>query len=447
MAVPAPLTGRIGPSPALTRPFTLLTARPRVTSFTAELIGSLMHRVETPPPLPARDYAYYHQVLAGVQLPAAFIDLDALMVNLQRLGKRAGNLPVRLVTKSIRSVEMIRTIMAAGSFIQGLLCYSAAEAAWLAGLGFDDIVVAYPSVDERSLVKIACQLRRGRSITLMVDNRAQVQAINEIAVSEGVVIPLAIDLDMSSDFPGLYFGVHRSPINDVASALALAAAIAAQQGVVLHGLMGYEGQIAGLMDSVPGQAVKNGIIRFLKRRSIAEVNARREQVVQALRQAGHTLRFVNGGGTGSFESTRLDPSVTELAAGSGLYAPTLFDHYRTFELEPAAGFALPVTRTQAPSVMVCSGGGYIASGPAGKDRLPRPWLPAGCRLIDNEAAGEVQTPLRHTLDRALSIGDPVLFRHAKAGELCERFDELLVISNGRVVDRVPTYRGEGKNFF
>ncbi len=405
-----------------------------------------MRRVENPPPPPVRNYAHYHQALAGVQLPAAFIDLDALIVNLQRLGKRAGGLPVRLVTKSIRSVEMIRTIMAAGPFMQGLLCYSAAEAAWLAGLGFDDIVVAYPTVDERSLVKVACQLHRGRSITLMVDNRAQVQAINEIAVTEGVVMPLAIDLDMSSAFPGLYFGVHRSPINDVGSALQLAANIASCQGVVLRGLMGYEGQIAGLMDAVPGQVVKNGIIRFLKRRSIAEVNKRREQVVQALRNAGHTLQFVNGGGTGSFESTRLDPSVTELAAGSGLYAPTLFDHYQAFELTPAAGFALPVTRTQAPGVMVCSGGGYIASGPAGKDRLPRPWLPSGCRLIDNEAAGEVQTPLLHTLAQALNIGDPVLFRHAKAGELCERFDELLVISNGRVVERVPTYRGEGKNF-
>ena len=330
---------------------------------------------------------------------------------------------------------------------RALLCYSAAEAAWLAGLGFDDIVVAYPTVDERSLVKVACQLRRGRSITLMVDNGTQVQAINEIAVTEGVVIPLAIDLDMSSDFPGLYFGVHRSPINDVASALGLAADIASNQGVILQGLMGYEGQIAGLMDAVPGQTVKNRIIRFLKSRSIAEVNKRREQVVQALRKAGHSLQFVNGGGTGSFESTRQDPSVTELAAGSGLYAPTLFDHYQAFELKPAAGFALPVTRTQAPGVMVCSGGGYIASGPAGKDRLPQPWLPSGCRLIDNEAAGEVQTPLQHTLSQALNLGDPVLFRHAKAGELCERFDELLVISNGRVVDRVPTYRGEGKNFF
>lgn len=447
MTDPDPLADRIAPSSAPRRPLPCWERDHALPPLNTELIGCFMHCVDLCAVTPVRDYDYYRQGLAGEHLPAAFIDLDALSVNLQRLGKRAGSLPVRLVTKSIRSVEIIRTIMAAGPFMQGLLCYSAAEAAWLAGLGFEDIVVAYPTVDERSLINVCCQLRRGRSITLMVDNPAQVHAIDEIALAEGVVIPLAIDLDMSSDFPGLYFGVHRSPVNDVASALALAATIASHQGVVLQGLMGYEGQIAGLMDAVPGQAIKNGIIRFLKRRSIAEVNQRRERVVQALRDAGHTLRFVNGGGTGSFESTRQDASVTELAAGSGLYAPTLFDHYQAFELTPAAGFALPVTRTQSPGVMVCSGGGYIASGPIGKDRLPRPWLPAGCRLIDNEAAGEVQTPLQHTLEQPLNIGDPVLFRHAKAGELCERFNELLVISKGRVVDRVPTYRGEGKNFF
>jgi D-serine deaminase-like pyridoxal phosphate-dependent protein len=393
------------------------------------------------------DYGYYRDALAGARLPAAFIDLDALDANLVDLRGRAGGLPIRLVTKSIRSVAILRRLLAAGPWFQGLMCYSPAEAAWLAGQGFDDLLVAYPSVEPQDLRAVAAQLRAGRRITLMVDGAAQVVRLAAVAQAEGVVQPVAIDLDMSSDFPGLHFGVYRSPVDSVAKAVALAAEIARQPSLKLDGLMGYESQIAGLMDEVPGQRAKNAVIRLLKRRSIPEVNERRRATVAALAAAGHALRFVNGGGTGSFESTRADPSVTELAAGSGLYAPTLFDHYRAFRARPAAGFALAVTRSPAPGIVTCAGGGYAASGPAGADRLARPWLPAGCALIPNEGAGEVQTPVRHPADLALAPGDPLLFRHAKAGELCERFNELLLIQGGRVVDKAATYRGDGQCFF
>ena len=392
-------------------------------------------------------YEACRTALAGRRLPAAFVDLDALAANLADLRARAGALPIRLVTKSVRCVAILRRVLASGAPFRGLMCYSPAEAAWLASLGFDDLLVAYPSVEPDDLRAVAAQVRAGRTIALMVDSAAQVQRIAAIARAEGVVQPLAIDLDMSSDFPGLHFGVFRSPVDGPAAAVALAAEIARHPSLRLDGLMGYESQIAGLMDEVPGQRAKNAVIRLLKRRSIPEVNERRRATVAALAAAGHALRFVNGGGTGSFESTRADASVTELAAGSGLYVPTLFDHYRAFRGRPAAGFALAVTRAPASGIVTCAGGGYPASGPGGADRLPRPWLPAGCTLVATEGAGEVQTPVRLPAGVALAPGDPLLFRHAKAGELCERFNELLLIEGGVVVDTVATYRGDGKCFF
>ncbi len=393
------------------------------------------------------DYDTWRRTLAGEHLPAAFVDLDALDANLASLRERAGGLAIRLVTKSVRCVAILRRVLASGAPFQGLMCYSAAEAAWLAGQGFDDLLVAYPGVDAHDLRAVAAQVRAGRRITLMVDDATQVRAIAVHASAEGIVQPLAIDLDMSSRFPGLHFGVRRSPVDDVAKALALAAAIAREPSLRLDGLMGYESQIAGLMDEVPGQGAKMAVIRALKRRSIPEVNERRRLVVAALSRAGHGLRFVNGGGTGSFESTRADTSVTELAAGSGLYAPALFDHYRSFRARPAAGFAVAVTRRPAPGIVTCAGGGYVASGPSGADRLPRPWLPAGCTLLPNEGAGEVQTPVRLPDGVELAIGDPLFLRHAKAGELCERFNELLLVAGGRVVGRAATYRGDGQCFF
>jgi len=45
-----------------------------------------------------------------------------------------------------------------------------------------------------------------------------------------------------------------------------------------------------------------------------------------------------------------------------------------------------------------------------------------------------------------AVGDRVYLRHAKAGELCERFDAVHLIAGGRLVGIEPTYRGEGKTF-
>jgi len=92
------------------------------------------------------------------------------------------------------------------------------------------------------------------------------------------------------------------------------------------------------------------------------------------------------------------------------------------------------------------GGGYVASGPASASRLPFPYLPAGLRLDKEEGAGEVQTPLLGSAADGLRIGDRVWMRHAKAGELCERFSELHLVEGDRVVATVPTYRGEGQTF-
>jgi len=184
-------------------------------------------------------------------------------------------------------------------------------------------------------------------------------------------------------------------------------------------------------------------IAAMQRASGRELAERRAAVVAAVRDVA-PLRFVNGGGTGSVERTAAEEAITEVAAGSGLFAPTLFDAYRAFSPQPAALFALPVVRRPSRDVATVLGGGYPASGAAGADRLPRPVLPPGLGLDRQEGTGEVQTPLHGA--SGLRVGDRVWFRHAKAGELCERFNEVHLVSGRELVATLPTYRGEGKAF-
>lgn len=399
-----------------------------------------------PADMAAPSYERYKTLLAGQRLPAAFVDLEALEANARLMLKAAGRMPVRVASKSIRSVAVLRHILSLSPQFQGVLCFSAAEAVHLADHGLDDLVVAYPTVQPEAVRAVCAHVQRGRRITLMVDSPAQVEQLAAIALHYARPLPVAIDIDMASDFPGVHFGVWRSALRTREAVLGLWKLIRQYPQLVLDGVMGYEAQLAGIGDNVPGKPVMNALMRLFKRRSAPEVFARRADLVAALREAGAPLRFVNAGGTGSLEMSLADRSITELAAGSGFYCPVLFDFYRDLRLQPAAFFALEVSRIAAPDRVTCLGGGYIASGAPGPQKLPQPYFPHGLTLDANEGAGEVQTPLRLPAGTRLKVGDPVIFRHAKAGELCERFNELLLVRGKRIEARVPTYRGEGRCF-
>ena len=206
--------------------------------------------------------------------------------------------------------------------------------------------------------------------------------------------------------------------------------------------MTYEGQVAGVPDDVPHQRARSLVVRRLKSASMAQLAERRAAIAAALSEVTE-LELWNGGGSGSVEATAADPVVTEVAAGSGLLVPGLFDHYRSFAPRPAAFFGVQVVRRPADGVVTVAGGGFVASGAAGKDRLPLPWSPPGLRLTGLEGAGEVQTPLTGPGARDLRVGDRVWFRHAKSGELAEHTNHVHLVRGDAITATVPSYRGLG----
>jgi len=394
---------------------------------------------------------------AELQAPFAVVDLDAFWRNAADMQRRAGSKPIRLASKSVRCRALQERVLAREGF-QGTLAFTLPEALWLADCGFEDVVVAYPTADRVALAELGrLSASRPGAVAVMVDSVAQLELIEAalagVSVARCETVEVCIDLDAGLWLLGgrVRIGAKRSPVHSAEQAAALAHEILARPALRLVGMMAYEAQIAGLGDAPPGRRVRAVAIRALQRYSARELAPRRAAAVAAVRAVlsaagAPPLRFVNGGGTGSLQLTSAEPAVSEIAAGSGLYGPTLFDAYRAFAPEPAALFALPVVRKPSGRVATALGGGYLASGPADAARLPAPYLPAGLKLDAQEGAGEVQTPLLGPAARALRVGDRVWFRHAKAGELCERFDRLHLIEGERVVEAVPTYRGEGKCF-
>jgi D-serine deaminase-like pyridoxal phosphate-dependent protein len=383
---------------------------------------------------------------AALSSPVAVVDLAAFDANADAMTANAAGKPLRVASKSVRCRDALRRVLARPGW-RGVLAYTLPEALWLVRDGItSDAVVGYPTADRAAIERLAADPAASAAVTIMVDAVEQLDLVDDVVPPSGrEPIRVCIDLDGSWKPGGLHIGVRRSPVHGAAAAGALAAAIAARRGFTLVGLMCYEAQIAGLGDRPPGQPVRGLAIRAIQSRSYAELLERRGAAVAAVR-AHADLEFVNGGGTGSVAASAADPALTEVAAGSGLYGPTLFDAYRAWQPEPAAFFGLSVVRKPAPDLATVHGGGWVASGEASRTRLPQPVLPAGLRLIAQEGAGEVQTPLVGPGARNLRVGDRVWFRHAKAGELCEHVNTLHAVDDATVRAGWPTYRGEGQAF-
>ncbi|HET9758143.1 MAG TPA: amino acid deaminase/aldolase [Nocardioidaceae bacterium] len=373
--------------------------------------------------------------------PTYVVDLDAFDTNAADLVRRAGGKPVRVATKSLRVPALVERAAAAPGFA-GLLAYSLREALWLCEQGVsDDIVMGYPSVDRVALARLATSDAALAAITLMVDDVRQLDLLDSVR-PDGAPVRLAVDVDAGLHLGPAHLGPKRSPLGDAADVVELAQEIQRRDGLRLVGVMTYEGQVAGVPDEVPRHRFRSAAVRSVKKASVAQLADRRAEIASALHEVA-ALEFWNAGGSGSLETSAADPAVTELTAGSGLLVPGLFDHYRSFRPLPAAYFGVPVVRRPSGHVATVAGGGLVASGPAGHDRLPVPWAPPGLHLTSLEGAGEVQTPLGGPGASALLVGELVWFRHAKSGEVAEHVLEAHLLRGNEIVETVPTYRGTG----
>ncbi|HYN35793.1 MAG TPA: amino acid deaminase/aldolase [Actinomycetota bacterium] len=396
----------------------------------------------------SHDLKRFESATAQLDPPFAIVDLDAFDSNAQDLASRAAGKPVRVASKSVRCRSLQQRALASPGF-RGTLAFTLPEALWLTQNGFDDIVVAYPTT-HRSALRALGQLMSERPelrLAVMVDSVEQLDFIDDVVGQRTAAIQICLDIDASWWLFGgrVRIGAKRSPTREPAQATSLAEEVVRRDGFRLVGLMAYEAQIAGVGNAPPGRPVRGLAIRAMQSRSAQELADRRSRVIDAVEKVA-PLEFVNGGGTGSIERTVSEEHITEVAAGSGLFGPALFGTYKGFSPRPAALFALSVVRRPAAKVVTVLGGGYLASGPGDKSRLPVPYLPSGLRLDSLEGAGEVQTPLQGAAAANLRVGERVYFRHAKAGEMCERFNSLHLIQGDRIVDEVPTYRGEGHSF-
>lgn len=392
----------------------------------------------------AARFAGYDELTSGLDAPLGLLDLDAVAHNTAQMVRRAAGTPIRLATKSVRCLPLIKHLLGTPG-MRGALALTLPEALWLHDNGVEDIVLGYPTTDRAALARLGAVPDDELPVVLMVDCVEQVDlAQHLVGASRRRPLRVCLELDAGLRLGSrVHLGPRRSPIHTPGELVSLAETLARRPEVRIEGVMAYEGQIAGVADA--GAAPRARAVRAMKAVSRRELAERRAAAIAAIGRVAR-LRFVNGGGSGSIESTRTEASITEIAAGSGFVGPGLFDHYVDMSPRPAMLFGLDVVRLPAPGIATLLGGGWVASGPPGADRMPTIAWPRGLSFTALEGPGEAQSPVSGPGTDHLRVGDRVWLRHAKAGELCERLNELHVVSAGRLADRWSTYRGEGKAF-
>ena len=387
----------------------------------------------------------FDHAFKALERPFTWLHLDALDANIQYVQKQCGEQQIRIATKSVRSIEVLRYIQRRLSNCSGFMSFTASETLYLLEQGFDNILIGYPVYEAKVIEQIGQFIREGRKVLFMVDDIVQAILLQKIAANQSITFEICIDINVSTDYKLLYFGTKRSPIDSLEKLKRLTEQLTTLLNIKLTACMAYDAQIAGVTDATNTFfGMKDRLVRLLKKHSLGGITTLRQQAVDYLRER-FEIEIVNAGGTGSMHLLREADDISEITVGSAFYAPSLFSNYQALQLQPAAGFALHVTRKFAHNVIVCHGGGYIASGVPGNDRLPQFLEPDVYAYSSLEGAGEVQTPII-VKEREHEIGDTIYFRHAKAGELCERFNELHTVRDGAYAGAFNTYRGDGKCF-
>jgi len=386
------------------------------------------------------------QKLKELEAPSMWVNLDALDYNIAEVTRKSPNIQIRIASKSIRSLDAIQYILEHQKNSIGIMSFSPAEAEFLIKNGIKDILMGYPTLEKDAIKSAQLEAnKQGAKLTFMVDLPEHLTLLNEIAEDIKTEISICFDLDMSVQFPGIYFGVYRSSIKSIEDLKARLKVLDTCKSLKVWGLMGYEAQVAGLADKTPGKTIFNGVIKLLKSVSLSKIAARRKAMADLLRSYTGDEIQINGGGTGSIQTTILEEGITEITVGSGYFQSHIFDNFENIQHHPAAGFALRITRNPAPNIYTCQSGGYIASGPIELSKQPKFYYPQTAKFLKNEGFGEVQTPFKY-FETDLKIGDVVLLRHAKAGELSEHFNTIHIFKNDAYFGTWKTYRGNGTSF-
>ena len=344
--------------------------------------------------------------------PCLLLDRRAVVDNVRSMAAWAdGRVHVRPHAKVHKCAEIARLQLDHGA--AGLTTATVAEAEAMLAVSPGEILIANEVVGSQKMRTLAAIARECRVIVAL-DDTGNAAALSQAAAAAGVELGVLVDVDV---------GLHRCGARTTQATLELAAAATDLPGLVVRGVMGYEGHVVLISDPAERAAAAARAMDILA------------EHVDALVAAGYEVEIVSAGGTNTHDMTGLHPRVTEVQAGT--YA-VMDAGYAAFapRFRPSLTIAATViSRTDGTAVLDCG------TKTVSVDVTP-PTIPADAGRVreihEEHLLADPADPA------ALPLGERVPVAVGYSGGTVNLHDAYVVVEDGTIVDVWPIVaRGSG----
>jgi D-serine deaminase-like pyridoxal phosphate-dependent protein len=318
------------------------------------------------------------QKILDLETPALLLDLPTMESNLHKMAKfiRDGKASLRPHFKNHKSAWLSRKQIAAGAI--GITCATVGQAEVLVSHGIKNVLIASEIAGDAKIGRFA-ELARKADVIVAVDNGRVVADMARIARSKRIPLSVLIDVNI---------GLNRCGVEPGEAAFSLAK-LAVGHGLILRGVMGYEGHLT----LSPQSPTKEIACRAALKLAVDSRNL--------IARNGMPCEIVSAGATGTYSITGRYPGVTEVQAGSYLTMDTSYVQFAK-EFDPALSLlATIISKTEGKRVVIDAGRKALS----GERGLPSVKNVEGVRLSALHSEHAIIEILNPTV--SVEVGDKV----------------------------------------
>ena len=339
-----------------------------------------------------------------ITTPALILDLDILEENLNRMASFfQGPVKLRPHIKTHKCPEIAERQIRAGAI--GLTCAKLSESEVMEQHGLDDILIANQVVGCGKPERLALLAQR-IDVTVAVDNQENIDDLDRVACLVGSQIGVVIEVNVGND---------RCGTRTMEQTLALAKHIASKEGLILNGVMGYEGHCVFITNREERMAACMSANKVL-------VDA-----AEMLRSNGFGIEIVSAGGTGTYDMSGIYSGITEIQAGSYPFMDYRYSQVMGNEMfRPALWVLSTVISKPRSGLALIDAGAKCLTQDAG---LPFPFLSGASLTGMSEEHGRLE--LQPEAD-GLQVGDLVEIWPSHACTTVNLYDRYCVLKDNKL---------------